>query len=110
MEFGVFLLTVKYFLQWLGKIVLGTVIILVCLTAIIPILPDDPLRSDILTISGTFEEWSDFLNWMVPTGFIVSSALFVANCKLFFFITKVVLNRLGSDFFQIFAANESDKY
>lgn len=114
MEFGVFVLTIKYFLEWFAKIVLGTIIIVICMSAVVPLLPDDPFRSDILTISATFDQWSDFLNWMIPTNFIVTSGLFAANCKLFFYITRIVLNRIGGDFFEIFGSRSKllndDKY
>lgn len=88
------------------RYLLRTIILIgIAITAIWPLLPTDPFRSDILSISGTFQEWSDFINWFVPTDFIVSGALFAVVCKAFFYVTRIVLNRLGVNFFQDFASS-----
>lgn len=104
--FGSIVLSVGSFLSKFAKIVVGVIILMIAMSAIVPILPDDPFRSDILTISGTFTEWADFINWFMPTGFIVTSTLFAIECKIFFFVTKLILNYLGANFIQQFGTSE----
>lgn len=106
LTFGTIVLSVGSFLGKFAKIVAGIIILMIAMSAIVPILPDDPFRSDILTISGTFQQWSDFINWFVPTGFIVTSSLFAVECKVFFFVTRLALNYLGANFIQQFGTSE----
>ena len=56
MEFGSFVLIIKDFLTWVVKMTFSIILIGIAITAIWPLLPSDPFRSDILSISGTFQE------------------------------------------------------
>lgn len=103
MEIGSFVLLVKDVVVHIVKIVFSVILLGLAISALLPVLPSDPFRSDILSISGTFQEWADFINWFIPTDFIVSGALFAVACKLFFFVTRIVLNRLGVNFFNDWA-------
>lgn len=105
MEFGSFVLVIKDFLTWVVKMTFAIILIGIAITAILPLLPSDPFRNDIESISATFKEWADFINWFIPTDFIVSGALFAVVCKAFFYVTRIVLNRLGVNFFQDFASS-----
>lgn len=111
MEVGSFVLLIKDIVVYIVKLVFSVLLLGLAITALLPILPSDPFRSDILSISGTFQEWSDFINWFIPTDFIVSGALFAVACKLFFFVTRIVLNRLGVNFMSDWASSYSpDKW
>ena len=105
MEFGSFVLIIKDFLTWVVKMTFAIILISIAITAILPLLPSDPFRNDIQSISATFKEWADFINWFIPTDFIVSGALFAVACKAFFYVTRIVLNRLGVNFFSDFASS-----
>lgn len=105
MEFGSFVLIVKDFVTYFCKLAFGVILIGIAITGILPLLPNDPFRSDILSISGTFSEWADFINWLIPCDFIVSGSFFVIVCKAFFYLTRVILNRLNINFISDFATS-----
>ena len=105
LSFGAFVMSIGSFLSHFAKWAISIIIFMIALSAITPLLPDDPFRSDILSISGTFQQWSDFINWFVPSGFIVSSTLFAVECKIFFTIYKFLLNRIGANFFADFGTS-----
>lgn len=107
LTFGAFVLAVQSFLSWIAKKALSVALVVVALFAIVPILPDDPLRSDILTISGTFSQFSDFINWLVPVDFIVTSTLFAVACRMFYYLYKIVMGMLGVNFMSMFTSYEA---
>lgn len=107
MTFGAFLLAVQSFVAWIAKKALAVCLIVVALFAIVPILPDDPLRSDILTISGTFQQFSDLINWIIPVDFIVTSCLFAVTWKMAIYLYKIVMSILGVNFMSMFTSYEA---
>ena len=100
--FGAFIATMQSALTWFAQKALAVLIIVVAITAVYPILPDDPFRSDILTIKGTMQQWSDFINWFIPAPFIVSSVQFAILCKIFYYLYHLYMSALGLNFLKIF--------
>lgn len=107
LTFGAFLLSVQSFISWFAKRALGIAVLVIAISAVVPLLPDDPLRSDILTIQATFSQWADFINWLIPTDFIVTSSLFAVACKMTFYMIKIVMNMLGVNFMSMFTSYDS---
>lgn len=106
LTFGAFILTVQSFLSWIAKKALNIILLMVAISAVYPLLPDDPFRSDIISVSGTFEQWSDFINWLVPTSFIVTSTLFAVMCKMFYYLYKLIMSQLGANFIEHIGTSE----
>lgn len=88
------------FLQSIAKIVLKLVLLVVALSAVVPLLPGDPFREGIIQISATWEQWADLVNWIIPSGLILTSTLFGITCYIFFFGMKILLNMAGMNFFR----------
>lgn len=107
LTFGAFILAVQSFLSWLAKKALAVCLVVVALFAIVPILPDDPLRSDILSISGTFQQFSDLINWVIPVDFIVTSCLFAVTWKMAIYLYKIVMGMLGVNFMSMFTSYDA---
>lgn len=107
LTFGAFLLSVQSFISWFAKRALGIAVLVIAISAVVPLLPDDPLRSDILTIQATFSQWADFINWLIPADFIVTSSLFAVACKMTFYLIKIVMNMLGVNFMSMFTSYEA---
>lgn len=110
LSFGAFVMYLTSFLQWIAKHVLSVILFMIALNAIVPLLPDDPFRSDILSISGTFEQWADLINWCIPTGFIVTSSLFAVECKIFFIVYHFLMDRLGVNFFAEWGSSQNSPW
>ena len=87
-------------LQSIAKIVLKLVLLVVALSAVVPLLPDDPFREGIIQISATWEQWSDLVNWFIPSELILTSTLFGITCYIFFFGMKILFNMAGMNFFR----------
>ncbi len=107
LTFGAFLLAVQSFISWIAKKVLLVALVVVAISAVFPILPDDPLRSDILTISGTFQQYSDLINWLIPVDFIVTSVLFAVTWKMTVYVFKIVMSLMGVNFMSMFTSYDS---
>lgn len=107
LTFGAFLLAVQSFISWIAKKVLLVALVVVAISAVFPILPEDPLRSDILTISGTFQQYSDLINWLIPVDFIVTSVLFAVTWKMTVYVFKIVMSLMGVNFMSMFTSYDS---
>ena len=107
LTFGAFLLAVQSFISWIAKKVLLVALVVVAISAVFPILPDDPLRSDILTISGTFQQYADLINWLIPVDFIVTSVLFAVTWKMTVYVFKIVMSLMGVNFMSMFTSYDS---
>ena len=107
LTFGAFLLAVQSFVSWIAKKVLLVALVVVAISAVFPILPDDPLRSDILTISATFQQYADLINWLIPVDFIVTSVLFAVTWKMTVYVFKIVMSLMGVNFMSMFTSYDS---
>ena len=49
-----------------GDILFKMILIVVALLLLTPVLPDDPFRTSIYSITGTYDQWRDLIEWLVP--------------------------------------------
>lgn len=107
--FSTFILNMQSILGAFAKRALCVLLLLIAFSAVVPILPDDPLRSDIITIRSTFQQWSDFISWLIPADYIVTSVHFAILCKISYYVFHLVMDMLGVNFFKSFTGvNISD--
>ena len=90
-----------------GDILFKIILIVVALLLLTPVLPDDPFRTSIYSITGTYDQWRDLIEWIVPVKFIVSTGLFCVSCWIFFYIFRTLYNAVGVSITGSIASNTS---
>ena len=73
----------------LGRFLFHCIIVVAILLVFSVVLPTDPFQPVIIQLCNTISYWSDFIGYFIPHRFIVSSYLFSAVFRYFYYVYRV---------------------